>query len=99
MPVKKEVAKKYGVEEKDLVAVIYYSDRSYSKVVVYGTQFKKIEQNIKASNVLANQTITGRGWSELKVVPEEGHIVDAASFGLEAGKKLLLVSGHPPTET
>ncbi len=97
MSIKSQVAAKYQVPVGDLVAVIYYSDRSYSNVTVYGTHLKSIEKYVKQPEVVNNKQFSAHGWDKLNVVPENGNIVEAKVFGIEKGK-ILLVSGYPPSQ-
>ncbi len=95
MSIKQQIAEKYGIKVEDLVAVIYYSDRSYTHVTAFGSHLNHIEKEIKGAPTCKNQQFTAKNWSELKVVPEDGSVVDALTFALDEGK-ILLVSGNPP---
>ena len=98
MDIKSQVAAKYQVPVGDLVAVLFYSDRSYTSVTVYGTHLKSIERYVKDTNSgTNNKQFSANGWAELKAVPENGNIVKASVFGIEEGN-ILLVSGYPPNQ-
>lgn len=85
----------HNLEKGMLGAVIYYSDRSWTSAVVFGpAAVEKAVAEPKAWN--QNPQVTRKAKSQLPAVVSDGSIVDGSNFGLDNGKKVLLVSGYPP---
>lgn len=84
-----------GVEKGQLRAIIYYSDRSWSNVVVFGS--KTVAKAAGKAKPWGTPQVTQKNKGELpEVVPaDEGYVREASEYGLPNGK-VLLVSGHPP---
>ncbi|SRR5258708_9735257 len=86
-----QTAEAHDVEKGQLRAIIFYSDRSWTYVTVYGPQ--------TVANVIAKRDppwgkskVTRKNTSELpKVLPSnEGYVRDATDYGLRDGKVLLV---------
>lgn len=86
------LAQKHGVKETDLKAVIYYSDRSWSDVVVFGA--KAIAEHIRKGSPQAK--VSRNTWRELQeVLPDtQTYSYPASDFGMGEGI-VLLISGRP----
>lgn len=85
----------HNLEKGMLGAVIYYSDRSWTSSVVFGpAAVEKSVAEPKPWN--ENPQVTRKSKSQLPTIVTDGNIVDGDKFGLDNGKKVLLVSGYPP---
>lgn len=87
--IKAQIAEKFGIPVRELKAVVYYSDRSWSLVTVFGS-FGVVRHIMKADS---ETIVRGRTFFDLKIVPESGSLVEATDYGLKSGK-ILLVSGR-----
>lgn len=84
----------HGIETGQLRAVIYYSDRSWSNVTVFGP--KAVVKAVSEPKPWGTPRVTHKAKSDLKAVPTGMVFVrEATEFGLSSGK-VLLVSGYPP---
>lgn len=87
-PMALAVAEEYGVPPDEITAVVFYSDRSYTKMRVYGNQQPEFEAFLHKPHV-KNSFFESLPWSELKSVPKRGIISVATAFNLP-GKVLFV---------
>ena len=92
-PMAMAVAEEYGIPPDEITAAVFYSDRSYTKMRVYGYQQPEFEAFLHRQHV-KNLSFESLPWSELKSVPKRGIIDAATAFRLPG--KVLFVNGDFP---
>lgn len=87
--------KAHSLEQGTLGAVIFYSDRSWSTVTVYGpTAVGNAVSQPKPWN--QNPQVTQKKKNQLPTIVTDGTVTEGTNFGVTDGKKVLLVSGYAP---
>ncbi len=91
-----EVEKTYGIPSGDLKAVIYYRNPKWTHSTVFGA--RAVGTFVAKPTQSGTTQVTQKNLSSLAVIPEDGIVLDAVTYGLKSGK-VLLVSGDPPNAT
>lgn len=92
-PIAISIAERYRVPPDELVAVVFYSGRSFGEMTVFGSNARGFLDHAKKPHI--NKTLTFQPWSELKEVPKRGIIDVATAFKLKG--KVLFIEGNPPS--
>jgi hypothetical protein len=82
------------VKKGKLAAVVYSSDRSLTNVTVFGP--RSVADKMGEPKPWGTPNVSLKKKGQLNEVPK-GYVVEGTSYGLKEERKVLLVSGYPPT--
>jgi hypothetical protein len=92
-----QTEKAHGLKPGELKAIFWYSDRSYTKIVLFAinqTVARAIQQYFPKTSVVESKTAADLPKALFPI--DEGYVHDDRKYGLKDNGLVMSISGTPP---